>query len=508
MASQHDNILPLYLNTQFEGDIEQMMDICFAEATLTNVDYQGDLCNLTMTVDTGSGTKELISRSNVPIHYHCPKKATVDGGSIAFKVNDTVLVCNWSGNCDWRNDEIKVIGFPNMLKACQPYIYIYMNSMGFLWDVNENAYATGIRNPRYGNPSYPDSKEFFEFPEPDSTGTDFYVWRTQHTQSVKEVISETVTFNPYGWGSANCAPETWVETTFVKNDQTFAWKTKQCTDANNYTYTDEINYTWFTPSQYAIKDNPDILFAVHVSKIDYHSEVDTHDFTYSGDISDWTGSTDDTWEHQTESDLKLATPLGEEIITFMDSRNFGELHTTWAETCDAVNDHASEDKSVIDGTALLHRMSSVVAIHRESGVMVQLYLFAACLSERTQRWAYTAHLVGDPFQGPPGGESYGDFFSHPNTCCFGQTGHNLYWTAYDIETDVTTYGTKQFYCHAMADVVDNLVDVDNKIVFDIHAQSYRSPDFEAAISALYALTPVVDCGGYAPTFNYDIVKLK
>jgi hypothetical protein len=503
MATQHNYIMPFRLNTQFEGDIETMMDICFAEAVLTAVEYSDDTCSLTMTVDTGE-EKELITRSNVPIHYHCPKKETIDGGSIAFKVNDTVLVCNHSGNCDWRNDEIKVIGFPNQLKTCLPYIYIRIGHWSFLWDVSTGAYATGIKNPRYGNPSYPDANEYFVFPEEDWDSTnDFYAYRTTHLQNVEELASQTQYFDPITVDYPNCGEV--VETTFVKNDQTNAVRTKSCSDEEHYTALDEIYYANIVPSQQYIKDNQDKLYAVHTIVSHYYSNTVESTYNIVGDIVKFGGTTSATGTLNSTRTFTLSTPLAEELLpedvivdAYVDSE-----YQTFDEDHDIIHDSITTNMDRTNETLNLSRLASQVYIHRESGVMLQLYLFASCKSMR--------HRVNHEFGSsdtPSENPQYSILVNHaPQQDINGQYTHRVNIdTSQRILIDETTYDGAFAICHAMAEIVDNLIDVDNKVTFDIHNQSVRSGDFEFAVLDLYDRVSINNCSGYNPVLTAHICK--
>lgn len=107
------------------------------EGAIVSVDYNNDTATVNI---TGMG-----QFADVAVFYHCEHKGTVEGGSIAFQVDDDVLILNLSGSSSPDAANLRIIGFTDGPHDCaRPIIGIVMTSYWSdisyftAWDVKNN----------------------------------------------------------------------------------------------------------------------------------------------------------------------------------------------------------------------------------------------------------------------------------------------------------------------------------------------------------------------------------
>jgi len=134
MASIHES---------FEYPVNEITEL-FNTSMITGVIITVDHENNTADVEIdGLGAVPAI-----PIHYHCEGATTVDDGHLAFADDDEVLI--WAKSLH----EMKIVGFPDGIKACGEFVYVEYGSYCFIWNPVDNDYAK-IKKP---------DNEYVDFP--------------------------------------------------------------------------------------------------------------------------------------------------------------------------------------------------------------------------------------------------------------------------------------------------------------------------------------------------------
>lgn len=121
MASIHES---------FEYSVNEVTEL-FDTSMITGVIITVDHDNNTADVEIDG----LGAVSAIPIHYHCEGATTVDDGHLAFTADDEVLI--WAKSLH----EMKIVGFPDGIKACGEFVYVEYGSFCFVWNPVDDDYA-------------------------------------------------------------------------------------------------------------------------------------------------------------------------------------------------------------------------------------------------------------------------------------------------------------------------------------------------------------------------------
>lgn len=130
------------------GEVRELFDSCIFVGTITKVKHDVNKANVE--------TEEWGTISDIPIHYHCPGKETVDDGHLAFEEGDEVYLLHDGSQLPPNPSTLKVVGRVEGLKVCpQDYVLVRFQNDDtgtpdkcFVWDVN--AIGVAINIPKNG----------------------------------------------------------------------------------------------------------------------------------------------------------------------------------------------------------------------------------------------------------------------------------------------------------------------------------------------------------------------
>ena len=93
------------------GQVRELFDSCIIIGTVASVDHDTNKASVT-TDDWGT-------ISDIPIHYHCLDKETVDDGHLAFEEDDEVYVLHDGSSFPPSVSTMKIVGRVEGLKICE-----------------------------------------------------------------------------------------------------------------------------------------------------------------------------------------------------------------------------------------------------------------------------------------------------------------------------------------------------------------------------------------------------
>lgn len=133
------------------GDVKGLFDSCIKTGKIVEVDHENNKADIEIVV--GENTESFL---DVPIHYHCPEKETVNDGHLAFEEDDEVYVLHDGSSFPLSSSTLKIIGLVTGLKKClREYLYIKSGNYCTLFDTQLNAVPINFEDPVTGPVVFP-----------------------------------------------------------------------------------------------------------------------------------------------------------------------------------------------------------------------------------------------------------------------------------------------------------------------------------------------------------------